>query len=104
MQEILLVQVEELRHADLPRIQRSQSVLDADIVQRWPAEVDIARLMALGADWCNSARGFMFALGCLQARFRCRIADLCGPGPADAGGRSNVDDSPRALGERRRYP
>ena len=23
--------------------------------------------MALGADWCNSARGFMFALGCLQA-------------------------------------
>ncbi len=29
---------------------------------------DIARLMALGADWCNSARGFMFALGCLQAQ------------------------------------
>ncbi|MBP8306682.1 MAG: FMN-binding glutamate synthase family protein [Burkholderiaceae bacterium] len=28
---------------------------------------DIARTMALGADWCNSARGFMFALGCLQA-------------------------------------
>ena len=28
---------------------------------------DIARMMALGADWCNSARGFMFALGCLQA-------------------------------------
>jgi len=28
---------------------------------------DIARLMALGADWCNSARGFMFALGCIQA-------------------------------------
>ncbi|RZL07681.1 MAG: FMN-binding glutamate synthase family protein, partial [Rubrivivax sp.] len=25
---------------------------------------DIARMMALGADWCNSARGFMFALGC----------------------------------------
>jgi hypothetical protein len=24
--------------------------------------------MALGADWCNSARGFMFALGCLQAQ------------------------------------
>jgi hypothetical protein len=23
--------------------------------------------MALGADWCNSARGFMFALGCIQA-------------------------------------
>jgi glutamate synthase domain-containing protein 2 len=29
---------------------------------------DIARTMALGADWCNSARGFMFALGCLQAQ------------------------------------
>ena len=29
---------------------------------------DIARLMAIGADWCNAARGFMFALGCLQAQ------------------------------------
>ncbi len=29
---------------------------------------DMARTMALGADWCNSARGFMFALGCLQAQ------------------------------------
>ena len=29
---------------------------------------DIARLMALGAYWCNSARGFMFALGCIQAQ------------------------------------
>jgi glutamate synthase domain-containing protein 2 len=29
---------------------------------------DITRLMALGADWCNSARGFMFALGCIQAQ------------------------------------
>ena len=29
---------------------------------------DISRLMALGADWCNSARGFMFALGCIQAQ------------------------------------
>jgi glutamate synthase domain-containing protein 2 len=29
---------------------------------------DISRLMALGADWCNSARGFMFALGCVQAQ------------------------------------
>ena len=29
---------------------------------------DIVRTMALGADWCNSARGFMFALGCLQAQ------------------------------------
>jgi glutamate synthase domain-containing protein 2 len=29
---------------------------------------DIARAMAVGADWCNSARGFMFALGCIQAQ------------------------------------
>jgi glutamate synthase domain-containing protein 2 len=29
---------------------------------------DIARMMALGADWCNAARGFMFALGCIQAQ------------------------------------
>ncbi|MDZ4296969.1 MAG: FMN-binding glutamate synthase family protein [Moraxellaceae bacterium] len=29
---------------------------------------DIARTMALGADWCNSGRGFMFALGCLMAQ------------------------------------
>ena len=28
---------------------------------------DLARAMALGADWCNSARGFMFALGCIQS-------------------------------------
>lgn len=28
---------------------------------------DMARIMALGADWCNSARGFMFAIGCIQA-------------------------------------
>jgi len=29
---------------------------------------DIARMMALGADWCNSGRGFMFSLGCIQAQ------------------------------------
>ncbi|MCK2184271.1 FMN-binding glutamate synthase family protein [Halomonas getboli] len=29
---------------------------------------DVARTIALGADWCNSARGFMFSLGCIQAR------------------------------------
>jgi glutamate synthase domain-containing protein 2 len=29
---------------------------------------DIARVLALGADWCNSARGFMFALGCIQSQ------------------------------------
>ena len=29
---------------------------------------DIVRMMALGADWCNSGRGFMLALGCIQAQ------------------------------------
>lgn len=29
---------------------------------------DIARALACGADWCNSARGFMFAIGCIQAQ------------------------------------
>ncbi len=29
---------------------------------------DVVRTVALGADWCNSARGFMFALGCIQAQ------------------------------------
>lgn len=28
---------------------------------------NIARILALGADWCNAARGYMFALGCIQA-------------------------------------
>jgi glutamate synthase domain-containing protein 2 len=29
---------------------------------------DMARVLALGADWCNVARGFMFALGCVQSQ------------------------------------
>ncbi|WP_425607295.1 FMN-binding glutamate synthase family protein [Roseibium sediminicola] len=29
---------------------------------------DIAGAMALGADWVNSARGFMFAVGCIQSQ------------------------------------
>ena len=29
---------------------------------------DIARALSLGADWCNSARGYMFAVGCIQAQ------------------------------------
>ncbi|MFD3301776.1 FMN-binding glutamate synthase family protein [Aquipseudomonas alcaligenes] len=29
---------------------------------------DIASVMALGADWTNSARGFMFAIGCIQSQ------------------------------------
>lgn len=29
---------------------------------------DIARTMALGADWVNAARAFMFAIGCIQSQ------------------------------------
>jgi glutamate synthase domain-containing protein 2 len=29
---------------------------------------DMGRIMAMGADWCNAARGFMFAVGCIQAQ------------------------------------
>ncbi|HEU4773542.1 MAG TPA: FMN-binding glutamate synthase family protein [Lysobacter sp.] len=29
---------------------------------------DIVRTLAMGADWCNSGRGFMFAVGCIQAQ------------------------------------
>ena len=28
---------------------------------------DIARTLAMGADWCNAGRGYMFALGCIQS-------------------------------------
>ena len=41
---------------------------------------DIARTIALGADWCNSARGFMFALGCIQSQ-NCHT-DRCPTGVA----------------------
>ena len=41
---------------------------------------DIARAIALGADWCNAARGFMFALGCIQSR-SCQT-DTCPTGVA----------------------
>ena len=30
--------------------------------------VDLARTLSIGADWCNAARGFMFALGCIQSQ------------------------------------
>ncbi len=40
----------------------------------------LAATMALGADWCNAARGFMFALGCVQSQ-RCHT-DRCPTGVA----------------------
>jgi len=41
---------------------------------------DVARTLALGADWCNAARGFMFALGCIQS-LNCHT-DRCPTGVA----------------------
>jgi glutamate synthase domain-containing protein 2 len=41
---------------------------------------DMARTLALGADWCNAARGFMFAIGCIQAQ-SCHT-DTCPTGVA----------------------
>lgn len=40
----------------------------------------LAANLALGADWCNAARAFMFALGCVQTK-RCD-ADTCPTGVA----------------------
>ena len=40
----------------------------------------LAMNLALGADWCNAARAFMFALGCVQS-MRCH-ADTCPTGVA----------------------
>jgi glutamate synthase domain-containing protein 2 len=39
---------------------------------------DIIRILSLGADFCNSARGMMFALGCLQSQ-------SCGSGTCGVG-------------------
>ncbi|MCK6479318.1 MAG: FMN-binding glutamate synthase family protein [Planctomycetes bacterium] len=41
---------------------------------------DMARRLALGADFCNSARGMMFSLGCIQA-LRCN-SNACPTGVA----------------------
>ena len=41
---------------------------------------DMAAAFAIGADWCNSARGFMFSLGCIQS-LSCHT-DLCPTGVA----------------------
>ena len=41
---------------------------------------DVVRAMALGADWCNAARGFMFAVGCIQSQ-HCHT-DRCPTGVA----------------------
>ena len=51
---------------------------------------DIARMLALGADWCNSARGFMFSLGCIQAQ-------TCHTGNCPTGVTTQDEQRARAL-------
>ena len=46
--------------------------------------------MALGADWCNAARGFMFAVGCIQAQ-------TCHTGKCPTGVTSNDPTRARAI-------
>jgi glutamate synthase domain-containing protein 2 len=52
---------------------------------------DIARTLAIGADWCNAARGYMFALGCVQSQ-SCHT-DRCPTGVAtqDPGRQKGLD-------------
>ncbi|MFG6159427.1 FMN-binding glutamate synthase family protein [Halomonas sp. 1390] len=60
---------------------------------------DLARAMALGADWCNAARGYMFALGCIQAQ-NCHT-DRCPSGVATQdplrGSRLDVEHKSRRV-------
>jgi glutamate synthase domain-containing protein 2 len=51
------------RHT-IDRVRRPKLIFSGKIVSAF----DIARAMALGADWCNAVRGFMFALGCIQSQ------------------------------------
>ena len=58
---------------------------------------DIARTLAMGADWCNAARGYMFALGCIQS-MSCHT-DRCPTGIAtqDAGRWRKLDVPDKAT-------
>ncbi|MFT0851658.1 FMN-binding glutamate synthase family protein [Achromobacter sp. F4_2707] len=51
---------------------------------------DIAKTLALGADYCNSARGFMFAVGCIQA-------GVCGTGRCPTGVATQDPQRQRAI-------
>ncbi len=63
---------------------------------------DIVRAMALGADWCNAARGFMFAVGCIQSQKLPHrpLPDRRrhpGPDPPARAGRAGQDRAGRQL-------
>jgi glutamate synthase domain-containing protein 2 len=51
---------------------------------------DMAVAFALGADWCNSARGFMFSVGCIQAQ-------VCDTGFCPTGITTQDPDRQKAL-------
>ena len=51
---------------------------------------DMAVAFALGADWCNSARGFMFSVGCIQAQ-------VCNTGFCPTGVTTQDPDRQKAL-------
>lgn len=51
---------------------------------------DMAVAFALGADWCNSARGFMFAVGCIQAQ-------ICNTGHCPTGVTTQDPERQKAL-------
>ena len=51
---------------------------------------DIAKTLSMGADYCNSARGFMFAVGCIQA-------GVCGTGRCPTGVATQDPARQRAL-------
>jgi glutamate synthase domain-containing protein 2 len=51
---------------------------------------DMAVAFALGADWCNSARGFMFSVGCIQAQ-------VCDTGFCPTGVTTQDPDRQKAL-------
>jgi len=57
---------------------------------------DMARALALGADWCNAARAFMFSVGCIQSQ-RCHTGE-CPTGVAtqDAARQRAIDVDDKA--------
>jgi len=57
---------------------------------------DISRVLALGADACNMARGFMFAIGCIQAQ-------VCHTGKCPTGVTSQDPSRYRALDVNKKY-
>lgn len=58
----------------------------------------LARNLAIGADWCNAARGFMFSIGCIQAQ-RCHLG-TCPTGVTTQNAARQRGLIPKIQGER----